>query len=132
MVQLVEGDVVGEVDGDGVDVKQEDEDGEVWWWRREMRVRWEWLRDREMRWVWWHWERARIQQCMCGRFLRSELPSGVVGACPGSVLMVGPVCFLKIPQHRTCFKWGLEDGGRNDDSSLIPRLLPRSSFGTRL
>ena len=30
MVQLVEGDVVGEVDGDGVDVKQEDEDGEVW------------------------------------------------------------------------------------------------------
>ena len=67
---------------------------------------------------------------VCGRFLGSELPSRVVGGVSGGWSGSG-ACLLKISQHRTCFKWGLEDGGRNDDSSLIPRLLPRSSLGKR-
>ena len=70
-----------------------------------------------------------------GGFLRSKWPSWVVGGmsriCPGGWSGSG-ACILKIPQRRTCMEWELENGGRNDDSSLIPRLLPRSSLGKRL
>ena len=78
MVELVEGDVARQVDGDG---KRGMRMGEVQWWSREMRVRWECWRDREMmRWVWWDWERTRVW----GGFLAFDWPSGVVRGVSGS------------------------------------------------
>ena len=47
MVELVEADVVGQVDGDGVGVEHGDRDGESGG-SREMRERWVYWRDRKM------------------------------------------------------------------------------------
>ena len=58
-----------------------------------------------------------------GGFLGSERPSGVVGACPGSVLLVGPVsvpCPLKI-LHRISIGPGVGVGRWREVISVSSR-----------